>query len=298
MEGCGIMRRGLAVLLLLPCGIMLGCMSSSTNRATSLLNPLRNLTGPTGDDVVQLDIAVVERPIGDAMINDELWNLADEQTVAFETKALLEDNGLRAGLLGGMPPASLQAMLTSERSCANPRRLRLHAGNPTPVALGATVKECKFELHGPAGGKSVELKQAQCQLQVVPVLAENGKITLRFTPLVKHGASTLAPQPLQEPAGTRRWELLPKQPTESYTKLTWELTVSPNEYVVVGARLDRPDTLGQSFMLAEGETPVQRLLVIRSCRPETGMLSRVGILSKAPPLAFQAGWSAARGTPP
>ena len=118
----GVMRRWLALLLALTAGCAAGCFAGHTTRAASLFEPLRPLLGPTGTDAVQLDVALIERPTGDRFLNEELWDLADEQGVAFEKKAALDDNGIRVGLIGGMPPAGLQALLTSERSCANPRR--------------------------------------------------------------------------------------------------------------------------------------------------------------------------------
>lgn len=295
-----VMRQAQALGLVLLIGLTAGCISDGVKRSAARFNPLRGLAaGPVGADVVQLDVALVERPLGDRYLNGELWDLADEQAVSFEKKAALDDNGFRIGLIGGMPPAGLQALLTSERSCANPRRIRLHAGNPTPVVLAPTLQHCRFELHEAAQTTAVKLEQAQCLFQVVPILSEKGKTTLRFTPHINHGETTLAPRPLQEPSGTRRWELQAEQPGETYAKLSWEITLAPNEYVVVGTRLDRDDTLGQRcFLLTDGPTPTQRLLVIRTCRPETDTAPRDATLGKAPPLALQAGWTRARGTSP
>jgi hypothetical protein len=193
----------------------------------------------------------------------------------------------------------LQALLTSERSCANPRRVRLHAGNPTAVNLLPALRQCRFELHDGGRSTSVELEQAQCTLSVVPRLAENGKLTLRITPVIKHGETVLAPRPLQEPSGTRRWELMAQQPSEQYDRLSWEVTLALNEYLVIGARLERGDALGpRCFVLTETAAPVQRLLVLRACRPEGNALPADEGLRRAPPIALQAGWSAARGISP
>jgi hypothetical protein len=291
------MRRAAALMVALGIGLSAGCVSGASGRATSFFNPLRQLAPAAADDVVQLDVAVIERPPGDPYTNRDLWDLVDEQAVAFETKAVLADNGFRIGLIGGMPPAGLQALLTSERSCANPRRLRLRAGNGMPVALGPIWPQCKFELFDNSRSTSVELEQAECQLQVVPSLGDQGKTVLHFTPHIKHGSPTLAPRPTQDPSGTRRWDLQVQNPTEKYDKLSWEVTLAPNDYVVVGARLDRTDTLGQRFFLSEEMKPVQRLLVLRAFHAESAGKPPASV-GKSPPLALQAGWSTARGTAP
>ena len=46
----------------------------------------------------------------------------------------------------------------------------------------------------------------------------------------------------------------------------WDVTLGPNQYFVVGARLERERTLGQTAFTESG---VQRLLVIRNCRSVT-----------------------------
>ena len=72
-----------------------GCTAEEPLRSVSLLDELRAFQGPTGPDVVQMDVALVEQPAGDAeCINGDLWILADEQAVPLERKALLEDHRL------------------------------------------------------------------------------------------------------------------------------------------------------------------------------------------------------------
>jgi hypothetical protein len=72
------------------------------------------------------------------------------------------------------------------------------------------------------------------------------------------------------------------------------VTLGANEYVVVGARFDRPGSLGcQAFVRADESPPAQRMLVIRTCRtapdaPDDGD----DILGRSPPVASQASTSA------
>jgi hypothetical protein len=95
-----------------------------------------------------------------------------------------------------------------------------------------------------------------------------------------------------------RWQLTAHQPDEAYERLSWEVTLAPNDYVLVGTRLERPDTLGQRcFLTTDGPAPVQRLLVIRTCRVQPSA-PHDGGHGKPPPLAFQAGWFSARGVAP
>jgi hypothetical protein len=244
---------------------------------------------------VQIDVAFLERPVGDPYINQGLWTAADEQVVALESRAVLEDNGFRIGQIGGITPGELQTLLTSERSCISPRRLQLHAGKPTQVVLGPTAPACEFRIARDGIQVPVALNKAQCTLELVPSLAKDGHISLRFLPQVQHGDSALLPKPAPDFSG---WMFQQERPTERYPALGWDVTLAANEYIVIGGRLDRPHTLGhQCFVRTDEQMPVQRLLVIRTARltPEVQQATAENGYA-APPLACQAAYSTARGT--
>src|SRR5947199_266853 len=105
-----VMGRRVAGVLALLAGALAACVAGQPERSLSRLGPA-GLGGPAGADVVQIDVALVERPPGDRYVNGELWQLADEQGVTLERKAVLEENGFRVGQVGGLPPAGLQALL-------------------------------------------------------------------------------------------------------------------------------------------------------------------------------------------
>jgi hypothetical protein len=296
------LRRALFLGLLI--SLLVGCATDQPARSTSWLNRFRTLPGPTGPDVVQLDVALLERPVEDSYINGELWTLADEQAVSLEQRAGLEDNGLRVCQVGGITPARLQSLLTSERSCANPHRIQLHAGNPTTLSMGPIAAHCQFQISQEDHLKEILLDQAKYELQVVASLTDEGKTRLRFTPQIRHGEAV----PETVPVADRSGYVLRFEPrTESYSSLSWEVTLAPNEYVVVGGRIDRPESLGyQWFVRRDEPVPVQRLLVIRTSRQIQGMGPDASFAvgeeeptpSKVPPLALQAAWTSARASAP
>jgi hypothetical protein len=250
-------------------------------------------------DIVRIDVAVIERPAGDHYLSRVVWDLADEQTVDLERKPILDDNGFRVGLIGGLLPSDLLALLTSGKSCADPHRVQLRAGNSTPVPLGGEQAQCRFSLTRGNQVIPIQLDKARCFLEIVPTAADDGRTALRFTPVVKHGAERREPRVVRDPSGEHRWDMEVRQSTETYAALSWEVSVSPEEYVVIGTRLDREDTLGQRFFLdIDAAVPVQRLLVIRCGRmPSDKQPGETGT-DEAPPLALQAGWRSARGTAP
>ncbi len=259
------MRPGAALVLALISVALPGCFTPDAERAVALMGARRLFSGPTGDDVVSLSVALVERPVGDRELNRELWELLNEQVVDADQRAVLAKNGFRVGRVGGSPPPALHNLICSEKSsCANPRRIQLRAGNPNTVLLGPAWSQCRFRLDQDGRASDAELGQAVCQLQVVPKLADDGRVTLRFTPFIKHGELKQKPVAVRTPGGELQWELQVAQEEEIYDWLAWEVSVDANDTVVIGTRADAPDTLGQRcFTQTETTAPVQRLLVLR-----------------------------------
>jgi hypothetical protein len=289
------MRPSQVVLITLLVGpLAAGCLPG--RRDGDAVHAARRLRGAP-DGLVRLDVAVIERPAGDRYLNRTLWDLADEQAVDLERKPALDDNGFRVGLIGGLLPTDLLALLTSDRSCAEPHRIQLRADSSTRLPVGGERPKCRFTLQQGGRVAAVNLDDACCQLEIMPTPAEGGRLTLRFTPLVKHGASRREARAVREPSGEHRWDMEVRQPVDCYTALSWQVTVGPDDYVVIGTRLDRDGTLGQCFFLDESSAQaVQRLLVVRSGRvmtdgPPTDPLA-------PPPLALQASWRTARGSAP
>jgi hypothetical protein len=299
------MRRWWAVAIALSLGMLGGCFSPSPEHSTARLHA-PTFTGLVGEDVVFLDIAVIERPLSDAFLNAELWREVDEQavradndeqSVSLERKTMLVKNGFRAGQVGGLlPPARLQDLLLSRRSC-DAHRVQLHAGHETIIPLGPLWPQLHCQLtHTGQDATAIEFQKAQCLLEVTPSLEDNGRIRLHFTPHIKHGELTTAFAPLRDAGGVLRWGKKEEQPEEVYPWLSWTVTAAANEYVVVGANRDRGETLGEQYFLSGEESPgVQRLLVLRAAHVPTPGGPTDESIGRSPPLALRASMTAVRG---
>jgi len=295
------MGQGRALLFGLLVCLLAGCATGKPTRFISWLGHAP-FQGPTGPDVIRMDVALIERPADDAYLSWEVWRLADEQVVSLERRAILEESGFRVGLLSGLKPAGLQTLLSSETSCANPRRFFLHAGKAATLALGPARARCRFQL--PQEGQSgfVSFEQATSFLDVVPSLSGGGQIRLRFTPQIQHGEPMLAAHAAEDNSG---FMLQSERPTKSYAALAWEVALAPNQYLIVGARLDRRESLGyQSFLRQDEAVAVQRLLVIRAAHASPAGSEGDSLdseenearLGRTPPLVLQASWTTARGS--
>ncbi len=290
------MRLFQAVVLLLTTLATVGCLTGTSGRDHNL--PIvagQSTDTPSKSEIVYLDVALIEQKIGDRFLNHDLWELGDEQGVKLELKPLLEENGLRICQIGGLIPPRLQSMIASPRFCPEPRRLHAEPGKPTVVAIGPLRGQCSLQIAGNSGARQLDLKQAHCQFEVVPILEEDNQIRLRFTPQVRHGEARNTPRVEKDPDGPLRWAMEAREAVEEFPQLRWESTIAPNEYVIVGPMLDRPGTLGPGFFLPEG-TPARRqwLLVLRASR----VLLEPPVdesLTQSPPIAMQASWTSARG---
>ncbi len=296
-DGMVAIRDARAVLLVVLAVQPAGCLPARPDADAAATARRVALVPPAG--VIRMDVAVIERPAGDTYLNRSLWELADEQAVDLEHKPALDDNGFRVGLIGGLLPADLLALLTSERTCADPHRVQTRVGGTCPVSVGAPRPLCRFTLRQDGAAVPVELTDAACLLEIVPTPVEGGRTTLRFTPVVRHGNSRREPKAVRDPSGEHRWDLEVQQPSETYAAVSWEVSVKADEYVVVGTRLDGAETLGRSFFLDGGRSPpVQRLLVVRAGQALPGAAPSDALTGRAPPLALQAAWRTARGASP
>jgi hypothetical protein len=275
-----------------------GCTPTTSLRPSSFLDRLQ---APSGPDVVVMVVAVIERPACDRYLNDELWTVTDEQSVAVDRRAILESNGLRVGQFAGITPDGLQELLLSPRANAAPKQYTTHAGNATSIPLGSVQSECRFSLYGEGQSATCSFKKAQCQLKIVPSLAPDGGTRLEFTPEIAYGDSAVTTKPNADRSG---WQMRHEQPMESYEHLRWEVSLAPGEFVVVGTCMDKTDTLGRRCFTEtkDDASPIQRLLVIRTGRPISATsgcgrpaADAVSSDKKSPPLALQAAWSTVRG---
>ncbi|MGH7174439.1 MAG: hypothetical protein ACRELG_29585, partial [Gemmataceae bacterium] len=242
---------------------------------------------------------------GDAFLNRELWSetdeeairVDDEQIAGLERKTALEQNGFRVGQIGGLLPSKLQDLLTSTRCCQT-RRIQKHAGRETTLTCGSPWPHCRCRFVHDDRSATLEMDKAQCEFTVVPTLADEGRIHLRFTPRIKHGEGEMAFMTMRDSDGQLHWGRQEHQAEEVYPWLSWTLTVAPNEYVVLGAVLENGATLGEHFFLTrEDDHPiVQRLLVLRATHVPTPAGPIEASLGPCPPLALRASLITARGS--
>jgi hypothetical protein len=255
--------------LVLACALVAGCVSTRPDVAISKYetgDPTAASADPVGID---LFVAVAERPVGDRYLNHDLWQFADEQTPFqhdLDHKSQIDQNGFRVGILGGTPDGAFQNLL-SGRNCPDPRCIRCLPGTPTGVDLGGVWPSCTFQLVRNGREQVTTLEQAQCRLQLLAHLDGESKVRIVVTPVVRHGQQEKLPRPVQDPDGSRRWDVQVRRPEVGYGWLSWTLLLGPGESAIIGGLMDRTESLGRRmFLFTQTDAPVQRVVVLRALR--------------------------------
>jgi hypothetical protein len=260
------MRSLCALLTALLYIAVIGCTTDGP-RSKSMFGGLSPFRGPTGADVVQLEWGLIERPVGDHYLNEDLWELANEQVIPLERKDVFECDGLRIATIGGLLPAEFQELVRSERSNPSPMRRQVRAGHPVILPIGPVRANCDWGLQKTSfitGIPPQDLHNAQFGFAMTPSMASDNKVRLSFTPQIEHGETKVAIKPAEDRSG---WTSSPQATIDKYSHLSWDVTLGSNDYLLIGCRFQRDHCFGkEAFVRIDEPRPVQRLLVIRAAR--------------------------------
>ncbi len=267
-----------SLIWLLPLCIGAGC-ADRQQVASNWLDRFRALRPGFNAENVQIEVSLVRQQLGDPYLNHDLWDMVDEQALPLDQKPVLAANGFRVGTVGGTVPGELQNLLThepkdagirlaskTEGNGASARRLTIKVGHPYFLPLGPADRPATLKVARNGQQSRLELEKTQFGVFIQPAVSPDGETVLRFEPAVRHGDNNLMPKPTEDRSD---WTLLTTRPEERFPSLGWEITLPPNEYLIVGGLVQQPGTLGHySFVQDDMRSPGQWLLVVRSCRPQ------------------------------
>jgi hypothetical protein len=253
------MRRAGGVLFVTACAAAAGCFWAGSAR-TALLDRARSPAPGTGG--LLLNTRLIEQPLGDAYLNAGLWDAA-ARPLGHEQSALLARNGLRVGVLSGVLPDPFDRLVHSEATTVSPMLRTVVPGQAKVVPVNGPLEQCSYltvsELA--ADPQPVELTSAECGLAVTAVPAAGRRVKLTCAFQVQHGDKRAW---LAETADGSEFTRRDRKPMETFPGLTFEVTVEPDDYLLVGPTADPIDTLGQAFFVTPDGLPRQRVLVIRA----------------------------------
>ncbi len=231
-----------------------------------MMGPLA-LKGISGKDAVRLEISLLEFTPGDSYPNEKIWTLADESGQNLEQRAILEENGLRIGTLGGQIPSELHRVIHSTKINPEPRGVQMFLNQPKQLQLGANYSECTIDLVREGRITTREYLRPNLMLEIIPEETGDNRIKLKVTPLVRHGEIEMEPRPVVHPSGYRHFEIVPRHTEDALGWMGFELQLGKGEYGIIGCGLGNPQSLGQlAFLNQQTQSPVQRMLLLRAVR--------------------------------
>ncbi len=278
-----------AIILVLACAS--GCTSLCGPRPTRWLNQMNPFSAP-GEKVV-LRTYLLDQPAGDPYLTSEIWNTALKPLPA-ERHALLMENGIRVGHLTGNPPYQFLNLSRTSDAVIKPMEYTIATNEAKPLPLNGPLAEAIFQAYVEIGAKPGQftIKDAETAMNVTAAV-ENGKVKLTLEPRVQHGSRQVGWKPTTDATG---FTWLDQKTQERFPNLKFEVTLAPEEYLIVGPSSVPARTLGGAcFMSVSDHAARMRVLVIQASQfanlPVTG--------KKGPPvIAAQASMPLVRGQRP
>jgi len=234
-----------------------------------------------------VESVLFERPVGDALLNRDLW-LADISGLSPTTRVLLEENGVRVAVLGGNLPAGFLKLLETGEGAVKPQGLTFGARTEAVLSTVGPIVNCEYEvLTSLSDERSIKnLQSAHGGFRIQPERMADGRVTVHCEPQIQHGEQRDRLQPGSDGSG---FTLQTESQLERYPTLGFDVVLAPGEYLVIGwpAAMDRAesrprDTLGSTLFCVEAKGEVhQRVLVMRAGyrgadRPDRPDASRPG----------------------
>jgi hypothetical protein len=230
------------------------------------------------DEALLVQSVLVEQPIGDQFLDRDLWALA-RPVGEPETRALLAENGLRAGILSGNLPQRFQELLDSEADTVSPNEMSFNKRKEAVIPTAGPVDPCRIALLADMAGnaQTVEFKQARCGMLVRPRVEEGGRVGIYCEPQIKHGERRDHYRPTEDGTGFIKTE---EMPLERFPKLGFDVSLGTGDCLVIGWNAEQPETLGGALFAAEiNNRPRQRVLVIRAYQHGRSTLSDLPVIA-------------------
>ena len=211
--------------------------------------------------VTVLRTALADRPAGDAYLADGIWAYAT-RPLPHELAALLARNGLRAGLVTGVPSAEFLALMSNPAGLVDPADRTFTPGRTNVVPVAGPIAHAEFALTSTVAADPVPgaFDAAECGLAVTATPLSEGRVTLECEPRFQYGEPRSFILPAADATFTRR----ERKSREQLGFLAFKVTLGPGEALVVGPTNDPAGTLGGAFFVDADPARVrQRLLVIQ-----------------------------------
>lgn len=242
-----------------------GCLFPASRRADAFRPPPPTVAGlpPAAPDGLYLESLLLERPLADPDLDRELWAAAGS-AVPPAARALLAENGLRVALLGVQLPPAFRRLLGSSADAHDGRGRTFANRTEEVIPTAGPTDPCDFGVLATLGGERTRLKLAKARggIQVRPERTADGRVKIACEPQVQHGERVPRFRPTAD--GTE-FVAESEVPLERFPGLGFEVTLGPDDYLLIGSPAAASDTLGGVLFTADANgRPRQRVLAVRA----------------------------------
>ncbi|HEV3120695.1 MAG TPA: hypothetical protein VGY53_02275 [Isosphaeraceae bacterium] len=207
-------------------------------------------------------VVALSRPLGEPILNDVIFRVADEQAVPDDLRRALTANGLRIALVPAALPGEITEILSAPPPHQiDPTMLNVPSGQNTLLPMSPTIPKVSLimNLDGNVSGRDYE--DAHAFFRLTASHDPSGGVALRFVPELHHGPNQrrYAADDATNPFALQQFVLKDGQQEDTLRELATTLVVRPNQMVVLGCMPDRPRSLGHC-LFTEPEANSDRLL--------------------------------------
>ncbi|MFV0446453.1 MAG: hypothetical protein ACK5Q5_23005 [Planctomycetaceae bacterium] len=216
-------------------------------------------------DAVELEVFLIERPSGDPMTGNVLWQELDQiSSVDPVTRDRLRSNGLRFGIAGTSLPYALSGLTsTPHDQGAGDRTNRQVYTAPSGAAhefsCGELPSPVIIRHSTPGGMRPQEYLTAKGLFRCRVARSQPGWVELDVVPEIHHGVRKLRPE-----ANDVSWSFVGGQEVEALYGERFRVGLNIGESLVLGPVRDKPETVGDRFFRIDSRgAPLEKLIVIR-----------------------------------
>ena len=145
-----------------------GCSSilvlDTSKESASILQPLQ-----ASSDVVTVDIYWATIPTDSTAEDEQLWRFVQEDRLDHTLRARLHQNGLRAGVVGGAPPAEIVRMLNPNGETTDTESSEFRSPLVAPTGVSRSTQQLR-------PGKAATIHASDILTEAPILLSESGQL--------------------------------------------------------------------------------------------------------------------------
>lgn len=216
----------------------------------------------TFQDSSFIEYIFLEQPLGQEIIDRNVWQRIDETVIPVELRDHYRTNGIRVGVVGVNTSPEIANLVALNGKHNGPRSKQFSVFEDTTLPMNQIHGELEVPVYHVTGNATTLKKRLVRFFIRVSVRPQaNGSVIVKLTPEFSASEHELFPAGMP----SLNDNAMQRKPTELLSALEMEIPLGPREFLVLGTDSLRPETLGHKVLVErKGDQQIQNLLVIRA----------------------------------